>query len=298
MEKIKEMLSGVFAPMTTPFKNDEIYYEGLIENTERMNGSGLRGYFVLGTNGEYKSLAVPERVEVLKTVAKNRSPEKVLMAGTGMESTKETIEMTLRAAEIGVDMVSLLMPHFFAKRIDDDILVSYINEVADQSPVPVLIYNNPSVAAGLLVSPEVIVRVSEHQNVVAMKDSSKGNFKSYLEAAKGDFYVLAGSASFFYDLLQAGGIGGVLSLANVFPDTCAELYDLFVSGRTDEAKALNEKIVGLNKVVSGTNGVASVKAAMDLTGFYGGLPRRPMRGITTTERGELKRELVERGFIK
>lgn len=291
------MLSGVFAPLVTPFRNDEIYYEGLMGNIERMNGSGLGGYFVLGANGEYKSLSVPERVEVLKTVAKSRSPEKVLMAGTGMDSTKETIDMTLRAAEIGVDMVSLLMPHFFAKRIEDDILSSYISEVADRSPVPVMIYNNPSVAAGVLVSTEVIKRVSEHQNVVGMKDSSKGNFKSYLDVAKGNFHVLAGSASFFYDLLQAGGIRGVLSLVNVFPDTCAGLYDLFVSGRIDDAEALNERIVGLNRVVSGTNGVASVKAAMDMAGFYGGLPRRPMRGITTIERDELKRELVERGFL-
>ena len=102
---------------------------------------------------------------------------------------------------------------------------------------------------------------------------------------------------FFFDLLQAGGIGGVLSLANVIPNTCTELYGMFISGRVNEAKALNEKIVGLNEVVSGTNGVASVKAAMDMVGFYGGLPRRPLRGITTKERDELKRELVERGFL-
>lgn len=101
MEGIKEKLSGVFAPMVTPFKEDKILFDGLIKNVDKMNRSGLRGYFVLGTNGEYKSLSVIERIEVLKTVAKHRAHDKVLMAGTGMESTKETIDMTLKAAERG-----------------------------------------------------------------------------------------------------------------------------------------------------------------------------------------------------
>ena len=293
----KQMLSGVFAPMATPFLEEEIYFDALIENVEKMNGSGLKGYFVLGTNGEYKSLSVEERIKVLKTVARYRASEKVLMAGTGMESTKETIEMSLRAAEIGVDMVSLLMPHFFAKRIDNEVLVRYITEVADNSPVPVLIYNNPSVAAGITVSPEVVRRVSDHQNVVGMKDSSKGNYRGYLEAAGEEFYVLAGSAGFFFELLVAGGIGGVLSLANVFPNECARLYTLFIEHKTKEAAELSERIVGLNRVVSGTGGVASVKAAMDLAGFYGGKPRRPLSGITTEQKKELKRELTERGFL-
>jgi len=297
MEKVKEMLSGVFAPLTTPFEGDEVSYERFASNIEKLNASGLKGYFVLGTNGEYKSLSVPERLELLKTAATHRAADKAFMAGTGMESTKETIEMTRRAADIGVDMVSLLMPHFFARRIGDEVLVRYITEVADHSPVPVLIYNNPSVAAGITVSPEVVRRVSTHQNVVGMKDSSSGNYTKYLEAAAEGFYVLAGSAGFFLALLQAGGIGGVLSLANVFPDVCAELFALFTQGKTEEAAGLSARIVGLNKVVSGSGGVASVKAAMDIMGFYGGEPRRPISGVTAEQKEVLKKELIERGFL-
>jgi len=295
--KTVQLLSGVFAPVTTPFEDDEVSHKQLASNIEKMNASGLKGYFILGTNGEYKSLSVKERIEVLKTVAAHRSPEKTFMAGTGMESTHETIEITRRAADIGAQLVSLLMPHFFAKRIDDEVLKRYILEVADNSPVPVLIYNNPSVASGITVSPEVIGTVSEHPNVVGMKDSSKGNYKAYIEASKDEFYMLAGSAGFFFDVLQAGGIGGVLSLANVFPDECAKLYTLFMEGKIEEAAALSEKIVSLNKVVSGMSGVASVKAAMDLAGFHGGEPRRPISGITDEQRKELKDELVKRGFL-
>ncbi len=298
MNEIREKLSGVFAPMVTPFQEDRILFDGLISNVKKMNESGLRGYFVLGTNGEYKSLTTEERFEVLKAVIKHRSSDKVIMVGTGAESTKETIDLTLKAADMGADMVSLLMPHFFAKKIDDDVLASYISDVADVSPVPVVLYNNPSVAAGITIGPELIRRVSSHPNVVGIKDSSKQTFKENLEAAAEDFSVMAGSANYFLDLLKAGGAGGVLSLANVFPDDCVELYRAFAEGRLEEAEKLNEELVGLNREVSGTYGVAGVKAAMDLAGFTGGWPRKPIKALTASQGEDLRQALKERGFLK
>jgi len=131
-----------------------------------------------------------------------------------------------------------------------------------------------------------------------MKDSSKGNYKGYLEAAGEGFHVLAGSAGFFLELLQAGGIGGVLSLANVFPDECARLYALFMEQKKEGAAELSKRIVDLNRVVSGMGGIASVKAAMDLAGFHGGEPRRPISGISTEQREVLKKELLQRGFLR
>jgi len=244
MDEYEEKLSGVFPPMVTPFKDDEIQFDAIIENIEKMNKTSLRGYFVLGTNGEYKSLTVEERHRVLKTVVAHSSQDKIIMAGTGAESTKQTIELSVKAAELGAHMVSLLMPHFFTKKMDDNALTKYILDVAEKSPVPVLIYNNPSVAAGVLVSDEVIRRVSGHPNVIGMKDSSKGNFKKYIEASAPGFYVLAGSANFFLDLLMAGGIGGVLSLANVFPEECVKLYRLFKENKLEEAKILNQRCSG------------------------------------------------------
>ena len=298
MNDIRKKLSGVFAPIVTPFRDDRILFDGLISNVEKMNRSGLRGYFVLGTNGEYKSLATDERAEVLKAVVGHRSPDKVIMAGTGAESTKETIELSLKAAELGVDMVSLLMPHFFAKKIDDEVLAGYILEVAEVSPVPVLLYNNPSVAAGVTIGANLIRMVASHPNLVGIKDSSKQTFKDNLRAAGEDLCVLAGSANYFLELLQAGGSGGVLSLANAFPDSCAELYRAFVEGRMDAADELNRALVDLNAQVSGTYGVAGVKAAMDLVGFSGGDPRRPMKAMSAAQREGLAQALRERGYLK
>ncbi|MGQ9616370.1 MAG: dihydrodipicolinate synthase family protein [Spirochaetota bacterium] len=298
MESIKEKLSGVFAPIVTPFEDDEILFDGLVKNIEKMNKTGLRGYFVLGTNGEFKSLSVEERMEVLKVVVGCASKDKVIMAGTSAESTKETIRITMRAIREGAHMVSLLMPSFFAKRMDDDVLTDYILSIAEESPVPVLVYNNPSVAAGINISPEVVRRVSGHPMVAGMKDSSRGNFIEYLKAAEEGFYVLAGSASFFLELLKAGGIGGVLSLANVFPDDCVRLYRAFIDGREEEAQRISSLLVTLNKEVSGTYGVAGVKAAMDIVGYTGGLPRRPLRGLSKDQKEDLKKKILTSGFLK
>jgi len=259
----KKELSGVLAPMVTPFRDDRVLFDGLIDNVEKMNGTSLAGYFVLGTNGEYKSLSVAERFEVLRTVVKSRANDKVVMAGMGFESTKETIDMTLRAAEEGADMVSLLMPHFFAKKMTPEVLAGYITAVADASPLPVLLYNNPSVAAGVTIKADLIDLVKDHPNVIGIKDSSSETYRQNLEAAKGKMCVLAGSAGYFLDLLRLGGTGGVLSLANVFPDAFAKLYTLFREGKTQESEELNVSLIGLNKEVSGSFGVAGVKAAMD-----------------------------------
>ncbi len=298
MKKNKEMLAGVFSPMCTPFREDKVFLEGVASNIQKMNLTGLRGYFVLGTNGEFKSLTTKERFQVLKTVLEHRSADKVVMAGTAAESTYETIELTLQAADMGVDSVSLLMPHFFAKRMDDDVLSSYIIDVAEASPVPVVLYNNPSVAAGVNIGPEVLRRVAGHPNVIGIKDSSKATYKDSLPAESDSFSVMAGSAGYFLDLLTSGGTGGVLSLANVFPDACATLYQTFKQGRLEEAEKQSRDLVNLNKQVSGTYGVAGVKAAMDLAGFVGGNPRKPIKGLTEAQKRDLKKALLETGFLK
>lgn len=298
LNTVKEKLSGVFAPMCTPFDaGDEVDYKALGQNVEKMNASGLTGYFSLGTNGEYKSLTDAEKVKVFETVVKHSTSNMVIMAGTGGESTKKTIEMTKTVAGMGAELVSLLMPHFFAKQMTDDVLASYILDVAEVSPVPVVLYNNPSVAAGVALRLPLMQRVATHPNVVGIKDSSKDAYKENSAAASDSFFVMAGSAGFFLELLKSGGTGGVLSLANVIPHACAELYRLFAEGKTEEAESLNTRLVTLNKQVSGSYGVAGVKAAMDIAGFVGGNPRKPLFGVSEADRESLKKILEESGFL-
>ena len=297
MDEIKAKLSGVFAPLVTPFENDEILFDDLAENVKRLNTTGLRGYLILGTNGEFRALSVEERFKVLETVLSSAAPEKTIIAGTGAESTKETIDLTLKAAGMGIHMASLLPPHFFAKRMDDIALISHVIAAAEVSPVPIMLYNNPSVSAGVTASSNVIREISGHQNVVGMKDSSKGNFEQYIQVAQRGFYVLAGSANFFLDLLEKGGIGGVLSLANVIPEACVEVYQLYQKGDIDGAWEKQHQLVAVNQMVSGTYGVAGVKTAMNMAGFKGGDPRLPLRPLSTEEKANLKERLSKIGLF-
>ncbi|HAK45739.1 MAG TPA: dihydrodipicolinate synthase family protein [Spirochaeta sp.] len=298
MSNVKEMLSGVYAPMCTPFDNDEVLYSGLEQNISKMNSSSLKGYFILGTNGEFKTVSEAERVKILEIAVKTAADDKVVMAGTGTESTRETIRLTRQAAEIGVSSVSLLMPNFFAKKIDDEVLINHIIEVAESSPIPVVLYNNPSVAAGIVISEAVIKTVSTHENVVGVKDSSKDTWSANTAYDSEGFSAMAGSASYFLDLLEKGGTGGVLSLANIIPDACGELYQLYISGKKEEAYALNEKLVSLNKLVSGKYGVAGVKFAMSYAGFAGGNPRRPIKSLTEEQKKSVEADLAASGFFK
>ncbi|MDI7258552.1 MAG: dihydrodipicolinate synthase family protein [Thermodesulfobacteriota bacterium] len=294
----RERLSGVFAPITTPFDEEgNLLIEELAANIQKLNGSGLRGYLVLGTNGEFKSLSEAEKRKVMETVIKVSAMDKVVMAGTGRESTHESIIASKEAASMGADFASLIVPSFFPKKMTDQVLLKHFRLISDASPIPVLLYNNPEVAV-LTFSTGLIGEISKHPNVVGMKDSSKGNFASYLLAAGSDFNLLAGSATFFLEALFMGGVGGVLSIANFAPEPCCKVYDLWRAGKLEEAKQAQYQLMSLNQKVSGKFGVSGVKAAMDLAGFYGGPPRAPLLPLAPDEKRKLREELIASGFLK
>ena len=293
----REKLSGVFAPITTPFsEKGRLLLDQLASNIRKLNESRLRGYFVLGTNGEFESLTEAERRKVLETVIEVSVKDKVIMAGTGRESTEQSITDTREAASMEIHFASLISPSFFAKKMTDQALLRHFRLIADVSPVPVLLYNNPEVAV-VTFSGGLIGELSKHPNIVGMKDSSKGNFASYVLAAGPDFNILAGSANFFLEALVMGGVGGVLSIANFAPDICCRVYDLWKAGKLEEARKEQFRLMTLNQKVSGKFGVAGVKAAMDIAGFYGGPPRSPLLPLTPDERQKLHEDLLASGLL-
>ncbi len=296
--KHREKLSGVFAPICSPFdEKGTLLLDKMASNIEILNKSRLRGYLVLGTNGEFRSLSVTEQMDLLKTVVKTASPDKVVMAGTGAESTYVSIELCHQAAQIGAHYGSLITPYFFAKKMTDKALIQHFVQIADNSPIPVLLYNNPGVT-GITMSTTVIKEISSHPKIVGMKDSSPGNLTAYILNAKPGFSLLAGSANFFFTGLIMGAVGGVLSLADAFPEPCCKLYDLGSKGQLDEGRKLQFQLMELNQKVSGKFGVAGVKAAMDFAGFYGGPPRAPLAPLSPEEKKKLKEDLIASGFLK
>ena len=297
MSDDKEKLSGVFAPVVTPFRNDELLLDDLRSNLKRLGKSSLRGYLALGSNGEYRSLSDEEQVRVLEVFAEERG-DKVVMVGTGCESTRQTIEKSKAAADIGFDYVSVLTPSYFAKQMDGPTLQMHFERIADASPLPVLLYNAPGFAGGVQIPSKTVVALSKHPNIAGMKDSSPtgpARFLSRLDPAD-DFHVLAGSADFFYPSLHLGARGGIVSVANALPDPCCEMYELFVAGNYDEARDLHFRLARLNAAISGSYGVAGVKAAMDLCGLHGGQPRAPLQPISGEAKETIRQAIRAEGF--
>jgi len=291
-------LKGVFAPITTPFKNDEtVAYEALKINMKKYASSGIHGYLALGSNGENKSLTNNEKEEVLKIIIDNKGPSQIVLAGCIFESTMEAINFAKKCEELGADFIAILPPSYFKSHMSDAVLIKYFTDIASSVATPCLIYNAPQFSGGLLVSVNVIKEVSKHPNIVGMKDSSSGNVDKYLMAVDKSFDVMAGAVNIFFNAILMGATGGVLSLANVFPDLTVELYNHLVNLEMEEAIKLNKKMLALNKAISGKNGVAGVKAAMDLAGLNGGNPRLPLLPVKEEDVKILKKFIKKEGLI-
>jgi len=298
MGQNKRKLSGVFAPVVTPFHSDELGLDDLRFSLRKLNETDLAGYLALGSNGEFKSLSDKEQNRILEVFAEEKG-NKVVLVGAGCESTRQTIEKSKLAFEMGFDYVSILTPSYFARQIDGATLQCYYERIADSIDIPVLLYNAPGFTGGMEIPLQIVLELSGHPNIVGMKDSSPagpGKLLACLEPTE-DFNVLAGSANFFYPSLHLGASGGVLSLANALPGPCCDIYRLFTQGKYDDAKELSFRLARLNQAISGAWGVAGVKAAMDITGFKGGQPRHPLQGLTDEVRERVRQRIINEGFI-
>ena len=295
---MEEKLCGVFAPISTPFFADGgVDYEGLAKNVKRYAAAGLKGYLALGSNGENKSLTNDEKLKVLKTIIDNKGEGQVVMAGCIFESTFETIMMAKEMEKFGPDYLTLLPPNYFKKQMTDDVLYKYFSDVADAVDTPCLVYNAPQYAGGVGLSVKLIDRCSRHPNIKGVKDSSTGNMESILFAVADHFTVVAGSVNNYFTCRSMGGAGGVLSLANSFPEVCVELQKLIDAKDWDAAIKMNEKLLRINRVIGGAGGVAAVKAAMDMNGLVGGYPRLPLIPMTEEGKADLRKKLEGFGLL-
>ena len=289
-------IEGIYAPITTPFENQEVSLVQLKENMEKYSQSALTGYFALGSNGESKSMTEKEKLTVLETVLDGKADHQKVMAGGGYESTRQTIDFCKQVAELGADFVSIVTPSYLKKGLTDEALAGHYTAVADAISIPVLIYNAPGFT-GMTVSPGLVEKVSGHPNIIGMKDSSKGNMAGYIAAAEDGFNVLAGTVSTLFQSLAIGATGGVVSLGNAFPEPCCQLYEKYMAGDIDGALELHWMLYNLNKNVSGSFGVAGVKYAMELGGFHGGDPRLPLLPITEAGKESIRAAVRAAGLI-
>jgi len=294
---VNPKLTGVFAPIITPFTNQKVDLKKLEWNIQKLNQSRLRGYMPLGSNGEFVHMNDDEQLGVYRTVKNNSAGDKVLIAGIARQSAYCTVEFGKKIVQIGADFVSVLCPSYFASSMNDAALIRYYIEVADSLEIPVLMYNCPKFAAGVTISENVVKILSEHPNILGIKDTSANNIETYLAVKNENFEVLAGSINIFLKGLKAGASGGVLSPANYLPDQCCMIQTLYMEGKHAEAEELYNRFAGLIRESAGKYGTAGVKAACDLLGFNGGEVRNPLMDCTPEQKEQIGNALKSAGYL-
>jgi len=275
-------VKGIFPALVTPFDSDgNVSLNAVRENIRRYNGTAIAGYVVLGSTGEAVMLSRAEADSVLAAAKEAAASTKSLIAGTGAESTAETVARTKRAAELGYAAALVKTPYYYKPVYKAETYIHHFRAVADASPIPVLLYSVPQFTGITLETPEILA-LAAHPNIVGIKDSS-GNIQRVAEIVAGappDFQVLTGGAAVVYPALTVGARGAILALAAALPEKCAEVFLLFQSGRHEQAKALQLELAVASKRIVSEQGIAGVKYAMDLRGYYGGLPRLPLLPLT------------------
>jgi 4-hydroxy-2-oxoglutarate aldolase len=292
-------LHGIFPPITTPFSAGKVAHDKMASNVEKWNRTGLKGYVVLGSNGEYVYLSEEEKRAVVDTVVQAAADEMLIIAGTGCESTTETLRLTEDCAKLGAHAALVVTPHYYAGRMKEAALIKHFSELADHSPIPILIYNVPKFTH-INMAAEFVARLSKHPNIIGIKDSS-GNVIQLGELLNGvakDFSVMVGTAGVLFSALTIGCVGGVCALANVAPEACVRIFDLVKADDLDAARELQLKMIPVNQAVTATYGVPGLKTAMDMLGYFGGDPRLPLLPSSEQERSEIKNILKKADLLK
>lgn len=288
-------LRGIFAPLTTPFGPDgAVALTRLRENIARYNKTPLAGYVINGSTSESVLLLWSEVYRVWETAKEAAAPDKIIIAGTGAESTSETVEHTHRAAALGFTAALVRTPSFYKPAINDHLLAEHYIRVADAARIPILIYSVP-LFTHVTVEASLIQRVGTHPNVVGIKDSS-GNVEGVakiMAAAPQGFQTLVGSAATLYDSLERGAQGAILALADAFPEMCAEICQATRAGLFERARALQEKLVAPSKLLGPQYGIAGLKYALDRLGYFGGSPRPPLLPVSEAGRREIDAMLAD-----
>lgn len=287
-------LYGIFPPITTPFVNGELAIDKLQENILKWNNTQLSGYVVMGSNGEAVFLTREEKLTLVEATKKFSSNEKIIIAGTGTDSIKETIFLTNESASRGADFALILTPSFYKSEMKHQSYVKYFSMVADKSKIPILIYNVPKFT-GVDIEVETVAELSKHQNIIGIKNSSENGRQNieFVANTHKDFSVIVGTASMLFNGITCGAVGGILALANIAPNQCVQIQKLIEEKKYDDALNLQQKMIPVNKAVTAKYGVAGLKTAMDYLGYYGGEVRAPLSSLNENDKTQLKKILID-----
>jgi 4-hydroxy-2-oxoglutarate aldolase len=289
---------GVYPPVLTPFRGGEVAHDRLATNLARLNAHPLTGYVVLGSTGEFPLLTEGEKERIIGTAREHTPGDRLLVAGTGGESTEACVRLTKRAAHLGADAAIVITPSYFKAMMKPLVLIRHYRTVADASPLPILLYNFPA-NTGINLEPDTVSRLAEHPNIRGVKDSS-GNVPQAAEMIRQTpktFHVFVGSPIAFLPALVVGAAGGILALANIAPAECCEVWRLAQSGQWAEARDVAFRLGPLATGIAGRYGIGGLKAALDLLGGYGGPPRGPLPTPDADGVAEIREILATTGLL-
>jgi 4-hydroxy-2-oxoglutarate aldolase len=287
-------LNGIFPPMPTVFGADgRVDARAIRGNVKYWMTTDLAGVLALGSNGEAPMLDDDECVEVVEAARAEMPADRTLIAGTGRESTAQTINASKRAAGAGADAVLVRTPMFFKGSMTADALIGHFRAVADASSIPVVLYNMPAVT-GVTLTPAIVEKLAAHPNIIGIKETSVEleRLGLFVAAAPAGFTVLCGAAPVIYPALVSGAGGGILAAACVIPQLCTRIFSLTRDGKHAEALALQQKITPFARLVTSVHSIAGLKAAMEIAGHHGGGPRLPMQPISPAARAEIETALA------
>ena len=290
-------LSGIFPPLTTTFTDDELDLSKLIRNVKRYETREFSGYVLFGSNGESVFLTREEKLQIISAV--REQTKKILIAGTGSDSIKDTISLTNEAAEKGANYALIISPSFYKSEMKHHSFLNYYIRVAESVMIPVIIYNVPKFT-NVNIEPETILELAKHPNIAGLKDSTENTARISEIVAKvpKSFKVIVGTASALYPGLMAGAVGGILALANIAPDECMQIFIRYVEGKNKEALEIQNRMIPVNRAITTKFGIAGLKAAMDLLGYEGGNPRLPLEPLNEAQILELKMNLKQASLIE
>lgn len=283
-------LKGIYPPITTPFDQHlNLHTQKLEENLKKWNQLAFKGYVVFGSNGEYKSLEEAEKIEIIKLVKRVASKDKFIVVGTGCESSRATIDLTNKLADHGAQAALVINPSYYKSQMNNKSFFDYYTQVADLSKIPIIIYNMP-LFTGIDIDAQLIVQLSQHPNIVGVKESTSNIAKiSEMAAMCGEnFHVFAGSADYLLPSLLMGASGGICASANILGKEIIKMFDLFHEGKMEACVELQRKLLLPNKAVTKMYSVPGLKQTMDWMGFYGGPCRSPLLPLDDSQAAILK----------
>lgn len=292
-------LSGIFVALTTPFEKERVSLSKLKNNIEKYNRFDLAGYVVLGSTGEGIMMSEKEGLDAIEAVRTTAAEGRIVIAGTGAASTHETVAFANKAAAAGAHYGLVVTPFYYKAQMTAQVLETYFRSVADQAKIPIIMYTVPKFT-GLDLPLQTVLALADHPNIAGLKDSS-GNLSYVSEVLKGcpsTFSLLQGHGSLLLSALALGAKGGILALANMAPFETAEIFRLVQTGKFEQARSIQMRVLTVNQRIVGGYGVPGIKCAMDLLGYQGGYPCPPLQPVTQDVRESIKKLLTDAQLLK